>query len=116
MYEIEKFPCLDNNEARARERHWYETLNANMNHLLPNNTEADLKIAKQRHDTTYRNKEENKARQTEYMKGYRAIQATKDKRKVQVECPCGSICRREDISRHKKSAKHQAYLADLKKG
>lgn len=31
MIEIEKYPCHDGNEARARERHWFETLNANMN-------------------------------------------------------------------------------------
>ena len=26
MIEIEKYPCNDNNEARSRERHWYEVL------------------------------------------------------------------------------------------
>ena len=35
MIEIEKYPCNDNNEARSRERHWYEVLNANMNSNCP---------------------------------------------------------------------------------
>ena len=35
MYEIEKFPCNDSNEARARERYWYEELKANLNMSTP---------------------------------------------------------------------------------
>jgi hypothetical protein len=31
MIEIEKFPCNDNNEARARERYYYEQLNSTLN-------------------------------------------------------------------------------------
>ena len=31
MIEIEKYPCLVNNEARARERYWYELLNGYQN-------------------------------------------------------------------------------------
>ena len=30
MIEIEKFPCKDGNEARARERYWYEELKATL--------------------------------------------------------------------------------------
>ena len=35
MIEIERFPCDDGNAARKRERYWYETLNANLNMILP---------------------------------------------------------------------------------
>ena len=35
MIEIEKFPCNDENEARSRERYWYEKLNATMNTKCP---------------------------------------------------------------------------------
>ena len=35
MIEIEKFPCNNENEARARERHWYEELQATMNTQCP---------------------------------------------------------------------------------
>ena len=31
MIEIEKFPCNDENEAKARERYWLELLSANLN-------------------------------------------------------------------------------------
>ena len=35
MIEIEKYPCNDENEARSRERHWYEVFNANLNTCNP---------------------------------------------------------------------------------
>ena len=35
MIEIEKFPCVDGNEARARERYWYEELKATLNGQSP---------------------------------------------------------------------------------
>ena len=35
MIEIEKYPCNDANEARARERYWYETLKATLNMYCP---------------------------------------------------------------------------------
>jgi hypothetical protein len=35
MIEIEKYPCIDGNEARTRERYWYEQLNANLNMRSP---------------------------------------------------------------------------------
>ena len=35
MIEIEKFPCKDGNEARSKERFWYEQLNASLNMCKP---------------------------------------------------------------------------------
>lgn len=36
MIEIEKYTdCLDGNQSRTRERHYYELLNANMNSRMP---------------------------------------------------------------------------------
>lgn len=35
MVEIEKYPCNDSNEARTRERHYYELLNASLNMICP---------------------------------------------------------------------------------
>ena len=44
MIEIEKYPCADSNEARARERYWYEILNANLNTVCPFLNEEEKKI------------------------------------------------------------------------
>ena len=35
MVEIEKWPCNDGNEARSRERYWYEILNSTLNTEQP---------------------------------------------------------------------------------
>jgi hypothetical protein len=35
MLEIEKYPCNDKNEARTRERYWFEQLQSTMNVALP---------------------------------------------------------------------------------
>ncbi len=41
MIQIEKFPCNDSNEAHARERYWYENMNAKLNSCIPNRTEKE---------------------------------------------------------------------------
>ena len=41
MIEIEKYPCLDHNEATKRERYYYELLNANLNMVSPNRQDVN---------------------------------------------------------------------------
>ena len=36
MVEIEKYPCTDGNEARVRERYYYDILSPNLNSCVPN--------------------------------------------------------------------------------
>ena len=42
VIEIEKFPCKDNNEARTRERFWYEELNSTLNTYKPLTTKLEM--------------------------------------------------------------------------
>ena len=100
MIEIEKYPCNDVNEARARERHWYELFNATLNSQKPLTTDeekherineynkqyyAENKMAiienvknyteknktkKDEYQKKYRDEPENKARQNHYNKKY----------------------------------------------
>ena len=62
MVEVEKYPCNDSNEARARERHWYEILNANMNSQIPNRPNEGCKVHYERykewHENYYKNNKE----------------------------------------------------------
>ena len=44
MIEIEKFPCNDGNEARARERYYLEKLNANLNSSVPSRAHSEYRI------------------------------------------------------------------------
>ena len=43
MIEIEKYPCTDGNEARSRERFYFDLLNANLNKVRPLITKEELK-------------------------------------------------------------------------
>jgi hypothetical protein len=88
MIEIEKFSCKDINEATARERHWYEILNSNLNSKYP-----------------ARKKKECNA-------NYRKINRTQinEKQKQKFDCPCGgryTLCHK---STHLNSKKHKKYL------
>ena len=44
MIEIEKHPCDNLNEARARERHWCEKLNSKLNSRKPIETKKEMQI------------------------------------------------------------------------
>jgi hypothetical protein len=44
IIEIEKYPCADSNEARKRERYYYEQLNATMNNNNPNRSRKEWEI------------------------------------------------------------------------
>jgi len=97
MIEIEKYPCNDANEARARERYWYETLNATMNICVPNRTHKEYK-------QTEKYKEYNK----QYIKVYYEINKEKlnKRKKEKFTCECGSIISYDSKITHLKSPKH----------
>ena len=87
MIEIEKYPCNDGNEATARERYWYETLNANMNSNVPNRSQKE-------------HYEINKNNILKYQK-------------EKITCECGSIFRIDGKSRHLKNKKHINFINSL---
>ena len=102
MIEIEKFPCNDSNEARARERYWYEVLNANLNTDYPNRTEKEYResnretIKERQHDRYIRNREED----------------LKQKNKI-IQCECGSHYTYSNKNKHiKQSKKHIEYITN----
>ena len=72
MIEIEKYPCNDANEARKRERFWFEELNAKLNQVYPSRTKQEY-YNDHRETLSIKNKEyrenhieEFKIRQKEY--------------------------------------------------
>ena len=62
MIEIEKYPCTDGNEARSRERFYFDLLNANLNKYKPLTTEDERK----QYDKEYKQKEEYKEKKKIY--------------------------------------------------
>ena len=53
MIEIEKYPCNDGNEARAREEYWKCYFNAQLNSISAYLTDAQKKINCNRHNKEY---------------------------------------------------------------
>jgi len=83
MIEIEKYPCKDANESRARERYYVELLKANLNGVMPNRSKKESdKLYNQTHKDEIRAKHQiyNKEHQEhikEYQKKYRAMRKAK---------------------------------------
>ena len=70
MVEIEKHPCNDGNEAKARVRYWYEHLNATLNKKIPNQTKSEWRV---------KDNEKNKEQIAENRKEYYNINKDKIK-------------------------------------
>jgi hypothetical protein len=65
MIGIEKYPCLDGNEARARERYWIEFIeNDSLNMISPIRNEDELKLM--RHEYYEKNKEHLQEKNKKY--------------------------------------------------
>ena len=68
MLEIEKFSCKDGNEARSRERVWFDELTATMNSQKPLITQEEKKEEYKEYNIVYweKHKEELKQQNKEY--------------------------------------------------
>ena len=121
MIEIEKYPCNDINEATARERHYYELLNAKINIQCPgrNKQEYNKEYNKDNKDKIKEHKkeyyEENKDKINEKAKEYR--ENNKDKLKERKSklfiCECGCELRKADKARHFRTQKHQNLMIEM---
>ena len=80
MIEIEKYKCDDGNEARARERYWYEQLQATLNMIRPLQTDEEIK--------QYNTKRKNKHN----------------------DCLCGGKYLSKNKAVHNRSQMHQTFL------
>ena len=126
MIEIEKYPCNDGNEARSRERYYFDLLNANLNKVRPLITKEEYKQMHKEYKQTenykenqkiyndkYRedNKEKykiyrdnNKEKEKQYREDNKYIINTKKREKV--TCSCNAIISRGYMSDHLKACKH----------
>jgi hypothetical protein len=104
MVQIEEFPCANGNEARARERYFYEQLNATLNERYPIRAQKEYR---KEYKTI------NKDRIMQQDKEYRIL--NKDKKSardaIPYNCECGSVRRIGDKSKHFKTKKHLAFIA-----
>ena len=89
MVEIEKYPCNDKNEACARERYYYELLNAKLNTVCP------YRVDKKEISKATREKNKDKIKQR--------------KSKVSM-CECGCEYTEGHKARHLRTQKHKQLL------
>jgi len=141
MIEIEKYPCKDHNEARARERYHYEILQSKLNTVRPylstddkkeydveyyiNNRDKMLetqkrlyennkdKIINYQHEYRMKNIEKIKQQKTEYR--LRTQEHIKQKQSQKYTCECGTCLTLCKKTRHNESIKHQDYLKSVEK-
>lgn len=97
MVEIEKCNFKDSNEAGARERHYYETLNSTMNKNQPNRSIKELyednKDKRIIYQTQYNkdNKEKYNIYQKQYQKKYRLMKKEKSLNSIDNSITCDNI-------------------------
>ena len=105
MVEIEKWNCNDGNEARARERYWYELHNATLNSEIPNRSTAeynkDIKEKKEIYNHEYyeKNKDKLKNEAHNYYLSVKDSQEFKDKQKERHDMYCSNNKDKLKISR-----------------
>ena len=90
MIEIEKFTCLDSNEARAREHHWYEVFHAKLNSIRP--------IGLSQVEYTIQHKPEK-------------LIYDQQRNSVKYSCECGGRYSAQHKQAHLRCKKHINYIA-----
>lgn len=106
MIEIEKFPCADSNEARARERYWYDDIGAKLNLKKPlTTTDEQIQASKDRY---WENKdlENKKCKDYYYANKDKINQHNNERRKAKYECSCGSMICIGGKAKHEKTKIH----------
>jgi hypothetical protein len=119
IIQIEEFPCANGNEARARERYWYEQLQATLNTQHPNRSQKEKTRANyvknvERNKEYARNytllhKEEilEKNRQSYKLNRDKILEKSKEKRYI---CECGTECKFYARNKHFNTIKHQSFI------
>ena len=106
MIEVEKFPCNDGNEAKAREEYWRCHFNSQLNMRKAYITDVEKKEWDKEY---YKN---NKDKILKYSKEYK--EQNKDKILEQITCECGCILTQGGLSHHLKSQKHLLLTKQIK--
>ena len=121
MIEIEKFPCNDGNEARAREEYWRCHFNAQLNTLRSYRTAEQKKTYNKEKNDRNKDKrlehyEQNRDKLLEQKKAY--YEKNKDnileKNSQQITCECGCILTKGNLTEHRKTQKHLLLTKQMK--
>ena len=115
---IENYPCKSENELAGCERYWIENLEC-VNKVIPTRTKHEY-YEEHKDAIVSRSKayhENNRAVRLEQMKAYRddhkqeKKESDKNYRQQRVTCECGSEISKAHTADHRKTKKHQGFLA-----
>ena len=135
MIEVEKFPCNDSNEARAREEYWRCHFNSQLNTIRAYRTgeekkEQDKERYEQNKDKIAEHRkeyrEQNKDKLLEQKKAYyeqnkdkilaqikKKYEDNKDITNEKITCECGCMIRRKNLQGHKKRQIHLDLISKI---
>jgi hypothetical protein len=110
MLEIEKYHCNDGNEARARENYWYNEFKSKLNTQIPTRTHKQYyhdnydKLLENMKQYNQKNRDKLSEQKKQYYRDNHEMIVEQRKQKITCDI-CGSIVRKADISKHKKTQK-----------
>jgi hypothetical protein len=117
---IEEYPCDNKMLLRQRERYWIDNIDCvnivksfvsieekKENNKIYNDNNKDI-IKEKKKEYYENNKDIINEKNKEWYNNNKDIISEKNKEKI--HCECGSIIRKNNLSRHLKSIKHQDYL------
>ena len=126
MVLVENYSCSNGNEARTKERYWYETLHANMNTQKPNRTHEEYRLDNrdvilEKKKIDYQNNKEHykemnekwKSEHTEEIKEMKVkwyngnLSKIKERNKIICKCECGKEYTLCNKARHLKTKYHE---------
>lgn len=96
---IEAIIDCDENTRYDCELYYFKLFKATLNSRFPKRSKTQYHI-------------DNRNHIIQYLKQYRINnkQTISEKAKIKIECECGSVVRKSDISDHRKTKKHQNYI------
>jgi len=107
---VEKFPCIEKNEADVRERYWIDHFKSQLNSWIPSRTKEEWKNDNKEIITGKKKEryEKNKKELVEYHKEdyEKNKKELLEKMKEKIQCECGCFSTKTHLLRHQKSKKH----------
>jgi len=112
---IEQWSCASKQELEIRERHWIDELKPQLNCQKPAACALAGGMVEYQKEWYQANKEKIAEQQKQWREANKEKQAEQKKQwqEVKVHCECGSIVTRGNLTKHRKSAKHQWVMQQI---
>jgi hypothetical protein len=124
MIEIEKYPCNDVNEAKKKEREWFEIINSKLNTYSPQRRQNTLeeykkqwaednrdRIIEHKKQNYESNKEELLLKQKQYRESHKEI--IRERKRKTYSCDCGKITTIDNKGQHLRTKFHMQFITGI---